>query len=222
MGWPYVHVSVLLICLALIGSARHRNTEDCLSQPKKIIWQKSGTSVSIVCKFECEASMEVKWFVFKEACRQLHLDDGNDKYNQTRHSLLIKSLSVNDSGTYYCAAVSKEKPAPGKQFIASGTTLVVKGQVNSLTRILLWSSFVLLAIYSIIIIIIIIQKKTGSNISFCKKTHTTHKNNHTKKRQFQDVVQELHIRGKKHTHPSPNEVASDQITPSTDDIYENV
>ncbi|KAK5856310.1 hypothetical protein PBY51_007918 [Eleginops maclovinus] len=123
--------------------------------------------------------------------------------------------------------------AAGAQYIALGTTLVVSEYVNPMVRhVLLWLSFVLLAIYSLALVILIL-KKCGYKISDCKRMGKTDKpseeRNSTKRAHFRDVLQEMYSkrnldRGVKAENKkrSKAKAPSTEFNGSTDDIYQNV
>lgn len=104
--------------------------KSCLSQPNKVIWQKIGQSAVLPCTVSSRCSgLRYEWFVFKENSHlRLNVLDNSLKYSLEGAHLHINSLHVNDSGIYYCAAVSHGDPAPGAQHVGSGTTLVVRGK----------------------------------------------------------------------------------------------
>lgn len=157
--------------------------KSCSSQPDEVIWRKTGQSAEIPCTVTCsDKPMHYEWFVFKES---VHLRLNWPDKDQT--SLHINSLQANDSGIYYCAAVTSGDPEPGKLYVGLGTTLVVKGKsllrgklilkdqmfgsvkdsfyllfserVKVMVRYyLLWLSLALLAIYSLALVTFIIKK----------------------------------------------------------------
>lgn len=105
---------------------------ECLSQPKNFIWMKTGQSAVIPCTVNSHClnyNMEYKWFVFQENSH-FEVNKDQSKYSLEGASLNIQSLNQTDSGIYHCAAVSShEDPAKATQYIARGTTLVVKGKI---------------------------------------------------------------------------------------------
>ncbi|XP_077389517.1 immunoglobulin superfamily member 6-like isoform X5 [Festucalex cinctus] len=138
-------------------------------------------------------------------------------------------IARNDSGIYYCAATSLGDPRPGAQHVGLGTTLVVKEKTQLMVgHVLLWLTFVVLALYSSAIVTLIIQKKYGLNICNCTKSHKNNKQNTNKTRIFRDVLQEMdHRRDVKRSKqtakrdPAPAEVTSAEFN-TPDDIYQNV
>ncbi|XP_063760134.1 immunoglobulin superfamily member 6 [Eleginops maclovinus] len=210
--------------------------EDCLTQPNNMIWQKTGQSVFLKCTLHSHClrkEFQFGWFAFKENFHlRLNLSKNFQKYSLDNASLNIKSLHTNDSGIYYCAVWSNAKAA-GAQYIALGTTLVVSEYVNPMVRhVLLWLSFVLLAIYSLALVILIL-KKCGYKISDCKRMGKTDKpseeRNSTKRAHFRDVLQEMYSkrnldRGVKAENKkrSKAKAPSTEFNGSTDDIYQNV
>ncbi|XP_029293334.1 immunoglobulin superfamily member 6 [Cottoperca gobio] len=223
--------SLLLTYLPVTESMKKE--ESCLSQPKEMIWRKTGQSVVLHCSIssQCPAiGQHYEWFAFKENFHlRLNLGSESLKYSLKGASLNIMSLQVNDSGVYYCAAVSSGDPARGAQHVGLGTTLAVSEHLKSMTmHILLWISFVLLAIYSLAVVTLII-KKYGCNMSVSRRSRKTEKNNSTKRKLFRDVLQEMYsgrnLDGNKETvskNSSQAEATSTEFNSSTDDIYQNI
>lgn len=225
--------SVFLSYLPIIESMAQ--TEGCLSQPSMEIWLKKGQAATLDCDVTSRcASKDLKfeWFLFRanDHCR-LNLSGNPNKYMIRKASLEIRSLQANDSGIYHCAAVTRTDPAPDAQHVGSGTTLVVQDKVHLMVRhILLMTSCVLLALYSLAIVALIIIKKYGCNIGICRRMYTSDKKNSNSKTIFRDVVQEL--RNKKdmtrsrqavgRDNLSTVEVASNEFSSSADGIYQNV
>lgn len=193
---------------------------------------KTGQSAVIPCTVNSHClnyNMEYKWFVFQENSH-FEVNKDQSKYSLEGASLNIQSLNQTDSGIYHCAAVSShEDPAKATQYIARGTTLVVKDTFKVMVRyILLLVSCILLAIYSVAIVALIILKKHGFN-QVCRKKVSSEKKTSTKRVQFHDVLQELYNRKSLETNKqtarrkrSHVEAASAEITGSHDDIYQNV
>ncbi|XP_030592329.1 uncharacterized protein LOC115785032 [Archocentrus centrarchus] len=224
--WLSLLVSHLLVA---VGKTK---ADSCISQTKRTIWKKVGQEVDLHCKISpnCSAEdLDFDWFTFKEKIHlRLNLVD-NHKYRQDGRFLKIYSLDANDSGIYYCAA----SPRAGccTQHVGQSSTLVVRENVKIMVRtILLWLSFVLLAIYNLAIVMFILLKKYGYNMNICRKTSRNDKKKKTKKNiQFQDVLQEMHskrnLKKNKQTasRSSPEvEGASSDFQSSSDDIYQNV
>ncbi|XP_061568906.1 immunoglobulin superfamily member 6 [Cololabis saira] len=218
-----------LLLAYLPGTESLEKTERCLTQPNYIIWHKTGQSAVLPCTIRSDCSAEVirfEWFVFKESEHfRLHLDS---KYSLKGASLHINSLNVNDSGIYYCAAVTHSAGSCCKESVGLGTTLVVRGRVRIMMKhILMWSSLALLITYSLVIATLIL-KKHGCTMSGCRKTSNSTKNSLRKKTQFRDVLQELHRRGNlrksKQTRGSRSqaEAAGGESNISTDCIYQNI
>ncbi|XP_034394615.1 immunoglobulin superfamily member 6 isoform X1 [Cyclopterus lumpus] len=206
--------------------------ESCLSQPNGVMWQLSGESAVLKCSVNSDCSakgLQYEWFAFRRNVH-LRLRPSNEslKYSLDGASLHIKSLHVNDSGIYHCAAVSSGEPAPGAQHVGLGTTLVVREQFKTMVRHILWVSCVLLATYSLAILILMI-KKYGCNMSVCGSVLNTNKKNSVKRTQFRDVLQEMYSKrnlGNSKKTESRNrsqaEAASTEFKNSTDDVYQNV
>lgn len=106
--------------------------ESCLSQPNRVMWRQSGESAVLKCSVNSDCSakgLHYEWFAFRENIHhRLQPQLKSLKYSLDGASLNIKSLHINDSGIYHCAAVSSGDPAPGAQHVGLGTTLVVKGK----------------------------------------------------------------------------------------------
>ncbi|KAG7505343.1 immunoglobulin superfamily member 6 [Solea senegalensis] len=209
-------ISLVLTNLPVTESMRKVN--DCLRQPQKEILKERGQVVVLPCNgsSECLAiGVRYEWFLFKEHSHvRLNLRDNPLKYTLNGASLRIKSLQKNDSGIYHCAAVCSELTAEsGTQHVGPGTVLTVTGNVKTVaSNILLWSSFVLLVIYSIAIVTLIILKKHGR------------KNYSTKTTKFHDVLQEMNSRRNLEKGQSSLQVeaANAKFNRSADDIYQNV
>uniref|UniRef100_UPI0037E8A14C immunoglobulin superfamily member 6 n=1 Tax=Semicossyphus pulcher TaxID=241346 RepID=UPI0037E8A14C len=221
--------SVMLFSLSVKGSIG--KDESCLSQPNELVWQKTGQNVVLPCNISSHCAtteMHYEWFTFKENSHLcLNVSSNPQKYSLEGPSLRIKSLHTNDSGIYHCAAVSQGEPAQGKQHVALGTTLVVRENVELMTG-LLWSSFALLAIYSLAVVTLII-KKYNCSVDGCRRMRKTYKNNSTKTRRFRDVLQEINSRNNLerskqavNRNLSHTEAASTDFNSPADDIYQNV
>ncbi|XP_074553131.1 uncharacterized protein LOC141809830 [Halichoeres trimaculatus] len=213
-----------LLLFSLPVTESMRKDESCLSQPKRVIQKKSGQSVVLQCTKSSHCltqDPQFEWFCFRENSHlRLNLHSNPQKYSLEGASLRIESLHGNDSGIYHCAATSLPGRASGNQLVGLGTTLVVTEKANVMVRdILLWSSFVLLAIYSLALVTLII-KKHGCSMSVCRKMPKTLQSNSTKKRQFRDVLQEIHSRNSQQREKQAAE--SVDYNNSTDDIYQNV
>ncbi|XP_034394616.1 immunoglobulin superfamily member 6 isoform X2 [Cyclopterus lumpus] len=181
--------------------------ESCLSQPNGVMWQLSGESAVLKCSVNSDCSakgLQYEWFAFRRNVH-LRLRPSNEslKYSLDGASLHIKSLHVNDSGIYHCAAVSSGEPAPGAQHVGLGTTLVVRGKS--------------------------VQLQYGCNMSVCGSVLNTNKKNSVKRTQFRDVLQEMYSKrnlGNSKKTESRNrsqaEAASTEFKNSTDDVYQNV
>ncbi|KAM6966249.1 uncharacterized protein LKV04_018740 [Tautogolabrus adspersus] len=160
--------SVLLFSLPVTESMK--KDESCSSQPTEEVWRNTGQNVVLWCNIKPHCSTEgehYEWFSFRERSHhRLNLQSHPLKYSLEGASLHIKSLHTNDSGIYHCAAGELGEPAQGKQYVALGTTLVVRGTSKVMVKIiLLWLSFVLLAIYSLALLTLIIKKVNNSSFS---------------------------------------------------------
>ncbi|XP_034566616.1 uncharacterized protein si:ch211-139g16.8 isoform X2 [Notolabrus celidotus] len=165
-------LSLLLFSLPVTESKG--KDQSCLTQPNKVIWRKSGQSVDLPCTMSSHClttGVHYEWFSFKENSH-LRLNLRNHlKYSLDGTSLHIKSLHANDSGIYHCAAALHGEATQGRQHVALGTTLVVREKVKVMVKdILLWSSFVLLALYSLALVTLIIKKNGCSMSSRMPKT----------------------------------------------------
>ncbi|XP_078126277.1 uncharacterized protein LOC144530546 isoform X2 [Sander vitreus] len=122
--------SLLLTYLPVTESMKKE--ESCLLQPNKVIWRKTGQTAVVNCTISSHCSardLHYEWFTFKENIHlRLNLKSNSLKYSLDGASLNINSLDANDSGIYYCAAVSSGPPAAGAQHVGLGTTLVVRGK----------------------------------------------------------------------------------------------
>ncbi|XP_026180886.1 uncharacterized protein LOC113140955 [Mastacembelus armatus] len=217
MSWTF-WLSLLLTHLAVTESMG--SPENCLTQPVTTIWSSIGQAVVLPCKVSShcpDTYLHYQWFVFKQNYHfRLNLSSNPSKYSLEGGYLHIKSLDVNDSGIYYCAAVWS---APNIQDVGLGTTLVVKGHVT-VKQSLLWLSFALLAMYSLAVVTLIILKKHRCHRS--KSRMKTDKNNSTKKIQFRDVLQEMYRKQTADRSRYQTEAASTEFNSSGDDIYQNV
>nr|XP_020475499.1 immunoglobulin superfamily member 6 [Monopterus albus] len=202
--------------------------DKCLTQPDEVILGTTGNAAVLPCNVSSSCpyqNLHYEWFVFKENSHsRLNLQSNPSKYSLHRGFLHVESLNANDSGIYYCAAVWPGKLGHGAQYVGLGTTLVVRGHDKPLLKhILLWLSFVLLAIYSLALVAFIILKKYGWNMStnrrMCK---TDEQNKSTKKRKFHDVLQEMYSKQAVGRHCSHVEAASTEFNGSGDEIYQNV
>ncbi|XP_027141153.1 immunoglobulin superfamily member 6 isoform X2 [Larimichthys crocea] len=209
--------SLLLTYLPVTESME--NADSCLSQPETVILQ-TGQSAFLPCTVSSHCSAndwDYEWISFKEStCIRINLKNPL-KYSLEGASLHIRSLQANDSGIYYCAALNHGDSAHGTQHVGFGTTLVVRERFKIRTKhILLWLSFVLLAIYSLVILTLII-KKCG-----CRKNAKTEKTKKTstKKTQFRDVLQEMY--SKRNFERSKQTAGNTDNNSSSDDIYQNV
>ncbi|XP_010772051.1 uncharacterized protein isoform X2 [Notothenia coriiceps] len=211
------------------------STEDCLSQPNKMIWRKTGQSVSLKCSLSSNClpkDLQFEWFAIKENVHlPLNVSMNPHKYSLDKASLNIMSLHTNESGIYYCAVFS-ECTAPGIPYVALGTTLVVTEHITLVRHILLWLSFALLATYSLAIVTLIL-KKCGCKTGVCRKrgeTDKTPREIHSfKTTHFRDVLQEMYSKRNlekgikaENKKRSQAEAPSTEFNCSTDDIYQNV
>lgn len=108
-----------------------RKAEDCVSWSNKVIWKKTGESVTLSCtdRSNCLGKdWRYEWFIFKENSHVRLTLQENHKYKLEGASLYITSLLANDSGIYHCAAASRGDTVQGSQHVGLGTTLVVRGR----------------------------------------------------------------------------------------------
>ncbi|XP_077590384.1 uncharacterized protein LOC144208428 isoform X2 [Stigmatopora nigra] len=209
-------------------------TQSCLTQPSQLIWREPGRDIEIQCGVSSDCSsvgLHYRWFVFQHRSHgRLNLSRHNrHKYNLHGSTLQLMDLKPNDSGIYYCAATSPGKQMPGAQHIGMGTTLVVKEKMKFMVgHILLWLTFVVLAIYSLATVTLIVQKKYGLNICYCRRRHKSSKKN-ADKRKFRNVLQEMHHKRevKRNKEAAEGNLASAEATMTAsdgepDDIYQNV
>ncbi|XP_072224769.1 uncharacterized protein [Leuresthes tenuis] len=218
---------LFLLLIHLPGTENKDEEQWCLSQPDKVIWHETGQSALLPCNISshCKDKWHYQWFALKD--KNILRVSIAGRYSLHGGSLRIESLNINDSGIYHCAAESSNCC---QEYVALGTTLVVREKVQIMVQhILLWSSFTLLAIYSLAIVTLIILKKNGYNMSVSAKTSKSDKLSFKKKTQFRNVLQELHSRGNlskskkvRRGNSSQVEAASGQCNISTDDIYQNV
>ncbi|XP_068435515.1 immunoglobulin superfamily member 6 [Clinocottus analis] len=206
--------------------------ERCISQPNMGMWRQRGQNVVLKCIVHSHCltkGLHYEWFAFRENFHfRVNTSRKSPKYSLEGASLNIKSLHVNDSGIYHCAAVSSGDPAPGDQYVGLGTTLVVKEQFKTMIRHILWVSCVLLAIYSLAVVILM-MKKYGCNMTVCRSVPKTNKKNSAKKAQFRNVLQEMYSRrnlgnGKITVSRNRSQTEADgtEFKNSTDDIYQNL
>ncbi|XP_057673013.1 immunoglobulin superfamily member 6 [Corythoichthys intestinalis] len=208
--------------------------QSCLTQPSQPIWREPGQEAEIQCSVHSDCSAEglhYRWFVFQRKTHGL-LDLGppnHHKYNLQGSTLQLMDLNPNDSGIYYCAATSPGKQTPGAQHVGMGTTLIVKEKMKfTVGHILLWLTFVVLAVYSLATVTLIVQKKYGFNICNCRWIYKSNKKS-TDKRIFRNVLQEMHhkreVKRNKQTagrNPMSVEVTTTALDNGPDDIYQNV
>ncbi|XP_053299464.1 uncharacterized protein si:ch211-139g16.8 isoform X1 [Pleuronectes platessa] len=222
--------SLMLTHLLLTDSLE--KTEISLTQRQREIWRKTGQKVVLPCTVSPHSSansFNYKWFVFKENSH-FPLKLISPKYSLEGASLGIKPLNINDSGIYYCAAQRSGNPVNGSQHVGLGTALTVTRHVKTMTwHILLYSSFVLLVIYSTAIVTLIILKKHSCNICCRRMGKIDKQKESTKKTRFHSVLQEMNNRmdlDRSEHAPGQNgvqaEPASPEINMSTEDIYQNV
>ncbi|XP_045884930.1 uncharacterized protein si:ch211-139g16.8 isoform X1 [Micropterus dolomieu] len=224
MDQLFVWISLLLTYMPVTeGMERAESSE--------VILRKTGQNAVLPCTASTRCSPEdvnYEWFSFKQHSHvRLNLTDIQHKYSLDGSSLHIKSLHTNDSAIYYCAA-SCGGQAPGREHVGSGTILRVREHVKIMVRrILLWLSFVLLAIYSSVLVTLLLKKYGCKTV--CRRKRKTVKNNSTKKTQFRDVLQELYSRRNlersKQTanrKRSQAEAPSTEFNSQTDDVYQNV
>ncbi|XP_034045638.1 immunoglobulin superfamily member 6 [Thalassophryne amazonica] len=227
MGW-WFWFSLLLAYLRVTDSTTER--VDCLSQPNGEIQRTSGQSAVLQCNLsdQCSAkdAITYQWFAFKGNGHHL-LSLDNHKYGLDGASLYILSLSVNDSGIYHCAAVWSGTPAPGKQRIGPGTTLLVRERTKPTVGYhLLMTFLVLLIFYSLALIVLIILQKCGWNKGLSRRKSTAHMKQSIKTEQFHNVVRELHSRSNlsqqiASRNGSPEVTTSPKDNTPTDAIYQN-
>lgn len=216
----------LLVHLAETGKTQEHNT--CLIQPKTVIWKKIGENAILNCSVKSNCTpAKPQWFVVKtDSYQDVEL---TGKYKLNEGSLHISSLNVNDTGCYLCSAsITSNTKDPCLPFVGEAATLVV-GESTKLmvSYIPLWLLFTLLAIYSSALVMLIITKKHGYNLSLSKKTSKPETNS-LKKKQFRNVLQELHSKANMNKrnqstrgNASHAEAVSGDGNISTDDIYEN-
>ncbi|XP_054464142.1 uncharacterized protein si:ch211-139g16.8 isoform X2 [Anoplopoma fimbria] len=213
-----------LVCFSLLLSYLPvtESMNGCLLQPNDTILRQPGQRAVLKCTVNSHCS-GLRYLWFKENLR-LNLSD-KQKYSLDGASLNIKSLQVEDTGIYHCAALVHGNPASGNQHVGLGTTLVVM-EIKTMLMYILWASFALLAIYSLAVVTLMI-KKYGCNMSVCRRIRKTDENS-AKKDKFHDVLQEMYSRrnldkGKKTVsrNRSQAEAASSEVKNSNEDIYEN-
>ncbi|XP_054616165.1 immunoglobulin superfamily member 6 [Dunckerocampus dactyliophorus] len=230
---PLFWLSLFLTCLPLQGAAR---LQSCLSQPSNVILRETGQDGEIWCGVHPNCSdkgLHYQWFTFKRSSHiRLNLDDMSHKYSLQGATLQIMSLNTNDSGIYYCGAVSPGEPRPGAQHVGLGTTLVVREKTKLMVgHVLLWLTFVLLVSYSLTTVTLIVQKKYGLNIWNCRRLCKSdkQKSSTNKTTIFRDVLQEMrHRRDLKRSkqasrrNPAQLETTATEWKNTPDDIYQNV
>ncbi|XP_051905519.1 uncharacterized protein si:ch211-139g16.8 isoform X1 [Hippocampus zosterae] len=223
-----------LISLTWLPPKGMAQPDGCLLQPRSVIWRELGQDAVIQCSVRPNCLSErlhYRWFAFERRSHgRLNLAHNHHKYILHGATLQIMSLNANDSGIYFCAATSWGEPAPGAQHVGLGTTLVVKEKTKLMVgHVLLWLTFVVLALYSSATVTLIIQKKYGLNIFNCRQISKSDTKNTNKSRIFRDVLQEMHhrrdVKRSKQTskrNPAPLEVTAAELNRAPDDIYQNV
>nr|XP_057905833.1 immunoglobulin superfamily member 6 isoform X3 [Doryrhamphus excisus] len=194
---PLFCLTLFLTCLPLQGVAQ---LQSCLWQPSNVIVRETGQDGEIWCRVHTNCSdkgLHYQWFTFRRRNHiRLNLDATSHKYSLQGATLQIMSLNTNDSGIYYCAAVSHGEPRPGGQHVGMGTTLVVREKTKLMVgHVLLWLTFVLLVIYSLTTVTLIVQKKCGFNIWTCRRLYKSDKKSSRNKTTiFRDVLHEMRHR----------------------------
>lgn len=208
-----------------------------ISQPRTALWDIGQTATLpcnavVSCVSRC--SNETLWFFFNtesQKYEQINMLLRPPRYSLARHALRIQGLRPNDTGVYHCAVTLGGLGRPGAQEIGPGTSLLVRDMLVDWSA-LLWSLFVLLALYSLAVLVLVIWKKSGQEITVCRKRFPTsdEENSETRQKdkakrgQFRAVVQELYGRRKALNPKSsgPQRVKGPQSKPPTDNIYQNL
>ncbi|XP_026859167.1 uncharacterized protein si:ch211-139g16.8 isoform X1 [Electrophorus electricus] len=207
-----------IICTLVI--AQVLTTEECqvaVIQSEELLFGSVNQSLSIPCHVTVSAcnglinsSPMMVWYMFKkDSHSQLDLKSQPLKYRLETQHLSIHSLSADDNGVYYCAAILKTVSAnKEKQAFGSGTTVTVKENSFTTGHMLLVMLLVLLMLYSLTILSFIVCIKTrGSTLFLQGRLRTSQiKSTSTRRVQFGAVVQELYtkrnLRSSNKTSPS--------------------
>ncbi|XP_050956550.1 immunoglobulin superfamily member 6 [Labeo rohita] len=202
-----------------------------VQQPTKLIRRKEQQSVSIPCSVtpsSCpKEKLQIFWYVFRKDNHSL-LDSKTSSSEDL--DLKISSLSLADSGVYYCAAALLKVANSGAQEIGQGTILKVSENGLNVRQTLLLTLLVLLTVYSVLVLGTIISIKTGQFKSVLERrwSKSEKKEDSTRQVLFSGVVQELCKRNlvgvKIQTHYKVSQDKSTDLQNGyhSEDVYQNL
>ncbi|XP_048847343.1 immunoglobulin superfamily member 6 [Brienomyrus brachyistius] len=164
------------------------------------------------------------WFKFEANSSRSLWSKGNAR------ELLIRNVTVNDSGVYYCGVIVNDFTQSGGRYIGRGTLLVVR-EYSHVKHALVWTLFGLLALYSLALLVLLILKKMQrKTATFAGREHGNGGKGEPKRSaQFRSVVRELYSRRNLQKHMKKHCVTpaqpKDELTCSDavdETVYQNM
>lgn len=76
---------------------------------------------------DCADNLKLRFVWFKFEANSNRILQSNGKYVQNAREMLIRNVTVNDSGVYYCGVIVNNFNHPGGRYVGEGTLLVVRG-----------------------------------------------------------------------------------------------